>query len=57
MASATIRAIALVDAGELCPHAAAIEAGITPGAIYRALARRRQRAAEAPAEAPEGGAE
>ena len=41
----TARAIALVDAGQVTPYAAAKACGIHPATIYEALKRRRERAA------------
>lgn len=40
--SKTDRALALVDAGELTPYAAAKKVGISLSTIYRALRRRRE---------------
>lgn len=57
-APGTARALAMIDAGKANPHAAALACRIDPSTVYRALARRRERAAlkctAANAPAPDG---
>lgn len=45
LGKATVRALAMVDAGQANPHAAALACRIDPSTIYQALRRRRERAA------------